>query len=81
MLGFEVLIGKSMKVTIFLELTLYNPIYVHQHTASIFRVEEESKQATSTKQNLTFIGCPIPFFVYLLGFLLEPEDGGSSFLP
>jgi hypothetical protein len=49
-----------------------------EHTASIFRVEEEAKQETSLKTGgkqraaFTLISCSAYFF--------DPEDGGDMFL-
>jgi hypothetical protein len=48
-----------------------------EHTTSVFRVEEESKQETSRSGRQAGLSSPPTF---LLGLLFDPKDGGDMFL-
>jgi hypothetical protein len=52
---------------------------LEEHVASIFRVEEYTKQETSIRQAASE-DCCLLHAGFMLGSLFNPEDGGGMFL-
>jgi hypothetical protein len=71
----------ELKSSIFLDITPCSPFEVtdvsEEHVASIFRVEQYSKQETTMESMGS--ACYLLRAGFLLGLFSDPEDGGDMF--